>query len=375
MDITPNTPLRILVVDDDEDDFIIVKKIFSQISDVPFRVDWCSSYDAALEHINKRAHDAYLIDYRLGAHTGLDLLQEIGPEKRAEPFILLTGVGDRDIELRSMRLAAADYLIKGAFDAHSLSRTIMYAIQRKLIEQQRLDHLIELNRSKDEFISIASHQLRTPATGVKQYVGMLLEGIIGELTPEQQTILQKAYDSNERQLRIVSDLLKVAQVDAGKVRIRKTPGSLTELVTDIMREQRSVFDRRHQTVKLHGIPSAALVDYDNDSIRMVLENIIDNASKYSLEGTEIIITLRETDDTVEVAVQDHGVGIGPDDIHRLFQKFSRIDNSLSTKVGGTGLGLYWAKKIIDLHDGDITCQSEPGVGTTFTIRLPKTTKL
>lgn len=375
MDITPNTPLRILVVDDDEDDFIIVKKIFSQIPDVPFRVDWCSSYDAALEHINKHAHDAYLIDYRLGAHTGLDLLKEIGPEKRAEPFILLTGVGDRDVELRSMRLAAADYLIKGAFDAHSLSRTIMYAIQRKLIEQQRLDHLIELNRSKDEFISIASHQLRTPATGVKQYVGMLLEGIIGELTPQQQTILQKAYDSNERQLRIVSDLLKVAQVDAGKVRIRKTPGSLTELVADIVREQRSTFERRHQTITVHGIPSDVLVDYDNDSIRMVLENIIDNASKYSLEGTDIIITLRETKDSVEIAVQDHGVGIGPDDIHRLFEKFSRIDNSLSTKVGGTGLGLYWAKKIIDLHDGDITCQSEPGAGTTFTVRLPKTIKL
>jgi two-component system, sensor histidine kinase and response regulator len=375
MDLTPNTPIRVLVIDDDEDDFIIVKKIFGQVPGTPFDVEWCSSYDAALVRINERVHDAYLIDYRLGAHTGLDLLKKVEPEKRAEPFLLLTGVGDRDIELRSMRLAAADYLVKGAFDAHSLSRTIMYAIQRKLLEQQRFDHLIELNRSKDEFISIASHQLRTPATGVKQYIGMLLEGMIGELTPRQQDILQKAYDSNERQLRIVSDLLKVAQVDAGKVRIRKTTENLTALIRDIIREQSSNFDRRHQTVTFEEPARDIVVEYDKDNIRMVLENIVDNASKYSLDGTAINVTLHDTGEVVEVAVRDHGVGIGPDDIARLFEKFSRIDNPLSTKVGGTGLGLYWAKKIIDLHKGDITCQSELNIGTTFTVRLPKKGKM
>ena len=375
MDNTANTPLRVLVVDDDEDDFIIVKKIFAQISDIPFEVEWCSSYETALQKIEQHNHDAYLIDYRLGAHTGLDLLKAIEPEKLAQPFILLTGAGDRDIEIRSMRLAAADYLVKGAFDAHSLSRTIMYAVQRKLIEQQRLDHLLQLNRSKDEFISIASHQLRTPATGVKQYIGMLLEGMIGDLTARQQEILQKAYDSNERQLRIVSDLLKVAQVDAGKVRIRKTPQKLSRLLADIIKEQRSTFERRHQTITLDAPADDEEVECDSDAMRMVLENIIDNASKYSLNDTPIVVSLRSSPDAVEISVKDQGVGIEPANLNRLFEKFSRIDNILSTKVGGTGLGLYWAKKIIDLHDGTITCQSTPGVSTTFAVRLPKTLKL
>lgn len=371
MDLETHKQLHVLLVDDDEDDYLIVKKTFNRIVDSPFVLDWCSSYDDALKQIGERKHDAYLIDYRLGAHTGLELLQSIGPEKRSEPFILLTGAGDRDIELRSMRLAAADYLVKGAFDAHSLSRTLLYAIQRKKIEEQRLEHLMELNRSKDEFISIASHQLRTPATGVKQYIGMLLEGFVGELPPQQQAMLQKAYESNERQLRIVADLLKVAQVDAGKVKLRRTSVRINDLVADILREQDGTFTQRQQKVTLHPLKSDHAALIDKDAIRMVLENIIDNASKYSNEQTEISIRITESEERIHVSVQDHGVGIDEVGQSHLFEKFSRIDNALSTKVGGTGLGLYWAKKIVDLHDGAISCTSEPGTGTTFTVCLPK----
>lgn len=372
MDIETRKPLHILLIDDDEDDYLIVKKIFNKIPNSPFILEWCSSYEAGLARINEHVHDAYLIDYRLGEHTGFDLLRTVSPEKLAQPFILLTGAGDREIELRSMRLAAADYLVKGAFDAHALSRTILYAIQRKLIERQQLEHLIEINRTKDEFISVASHQLRTPATGVKQYVGMLLEGFIGELTPRQHEILQKAYESNERQLRIVSDLLKVAQVDAGKVLLHKTEENLNVLVSDIIKEQQATFKQRQQTVTVHKLRPVQLVAYDKGLLRMVLENIIDNASKYSNEGTTITISLTEQPHHISIAVRDEGVGIDESDIARLFEKFSRIDNPLSTKVGGTGLGLYWAKKIIDLHKGTIVCESRAGKGTTFIISLPKT---
>lgn len=237
--------------------------------------------------------------------------------------------------------------------------------------EQRVQHLVELNRSKDEFISIASHQLRTPATGVKQYVGMLLEGFAGELTPRQEHLLAKAYENNERQLKIVTDLLRVAQVDAGKVVLRKSMVSLNAFVDDVIRDHHGVFSNRHQTIRYKPSHPDINVQIDEASIRMVLENLIDNASKYSEEDTHVEVTVKDEKDSVTICVRDEGVGIDPEGRSRLFEKFSRINNSLSTKVGGTGLGLYWAKKIVDLHSGKINYRSHPSGGTTFSIKLPK----
>lgn len=153
MDIEELSSLKVLLVDDDEDDYLIIRKIFEQIANSPFSLEWISSYSEAKKIIKSEKHDIYLIDYKLGEHTGLDLLRFAQPEKRLQPFILLTGASDQKIEWSSMMLAASDYLVKGSFDANLLGRTLFYAIQQKRFEAQRLQHLIELNRSKDEFIS------------------------------------------------------------------------------------------------------------------------------------------------------------------------------------------------------------------------------
>lgn len=366
-----NSRPRILLVDDDEDDYLIIRKLIAKIPDSPFDLNWCDSFEEAVRLIALNNHDLYLVDYRLGANSGLDLLEMAEPHSRSEPFIILTGAGDRDIEQTAMKLGAADYLVKGMMNTELLARSLRYALQRKQIEGQRLQHLIELNRAKDEFISLASHQLRTPATGVKQYVGMLLEGFVGTLTDRQRNMLRKAYESNERQLRIVSDLLKVAQVDAGKVMLRRDEVNINELVDDVLHEQQNRFLTRKQRVVCEHSEEAAIANIDRDTIRMVFENIIDNASKYSANNTTITVAISQDDGVVRVRITDQGVGIAKRDQAQLFQKFARIDNPRSTLVGGSGLGLYWAKKIIDLHDGDITVTSKIGTGTTFEVSLPR----
>lgn len=366
-----NQQVRVLLIDDDEDDYILIRHVFSRIPDLPFILEWCSSYSKAKKLINQRKHDIYLIDYNLGKFNGLDLLKFAEPEKRAEPFIMLTGMGDRETEHKSLKLAAADYLVKGTFGPELLSRTLLYSLGRKQVEQQRVAHLLELNQTKDEFISVASHQLRTPATGVKQYIGMLLEGYVGELTEAQLGILSKAYESNERQLRIVSDLLKVAQVDAGKVVLRKSETNVIVLIHDVIKEQSKTYENRRQTVNFVEPKTPIVTSIDKDRIRMVIENILDNASKYSDQGTAVGVAVTETSEEIVIAIQDKGVGIAQADIDKLFGKFSRIYNPLSTQVGGTGLGLYWAQKIVLLHGGKITVKSRENYGTTFTIHLPK----
>lgn len=371
MDDQTLSNIRVLLVDDDEDDYLIIKKTFGQVANSPFVLSWTPSFDEAKKLIKKEEHDAYLIDYRLGAHTGLDLLRYAKPEKRLQPFILLTGASDQVVEWSSMMLAASDYLVKGSFDGNLLTRTIFYAIQRKRFEAQRLEQLIELNRSKDEFISIASHQLRTPATAVKQYIGLLLDGFAGDMPDNQRQLLDRAYESNERQLRIVSDLLKVAQLDAGKVSLKYRAVKINALIADILRGQKEVFDSRNQKVTLNLLPKETTIHADQDRVRMVFENIIDNASKYSEEGTSVTVDIVEQPDGIAVRIADHGVGIDPQSQSHLFEKFSRLENNLSAKVGGTGLGLYWAKKIIDLHGGNISYAPNTPQGTIFTILLHK----
>ena len=363
---------KVLLVDDDEDDFLIVERLLSKNTHAPFELQWAPGFIEGRVLIEQKCHDLYLIDYRLGARSGLDLLEATAALKRPEPFIVLTGASDQEVERQAMKWGAADYLVKGTFTAELLARSLLYALQRKRIEEQRLQHLIDVNRAKDEFISLASHQLRTPATGVKQYVGMLLQGFAGDITGMQHDMLIKAYESNERQLQIVSDLLRVARVDAGRVRLVVKPVDLGRLIDDVLKEQQNTFIERQQRVDFKRPAKVLWAAADIGHLRMVLENIIDNASKYSPDGKVITITIHQDARQYRVAIKDRGVGISRKDHQKLFQKFSRIDNPLSTLVGGTGLGLYWAKRIVDLHGGDIEVASSRGRGTTFTICLPKT---
>ena len=364
-------PIAVLLIDDDEDDFLITNRVAKRIPDSPFKFEWCASFEEAKELIAKRSHDIYLVDYMLGEHTGFELLMIAEPEKRQEPFILLTGANDRSIEKQAVELGASDYLVKGSFDADLLSRSLNYALRRKQAEAQRFQHLIELNQAKDEFISVASHQLRTPATSVKQYIGMLLDDMFGELSETQKNILSKAYDSNERQLKIVSDLLKVARVDAGKVILRETETDLNQLLAEVVKDEADIIKERRQSVTFKPARKPAYAWIDRDTIRMVLENLIDNASKYSEEDTIVHVTVTNNKNTVSITVADEGVGIDQKDASKLFEKFSRIHNPLSTQAGGSGLGLYWAKKIVDLHNGTIEVTSQLGRGTTFVVSLPK----
>jgi len=373
--IISNKPISVLLIDDDEEDYIIIEHVFRRIPDSPFTLQWCSSYEEAKRLISEHAHDIYLVDYHLGKYSGLDLLKFADPQKRSEPFIMLTGTGGLETEKRSMQLAAADYLVKGTFGPELLSRTLNYSLGRKRNEQQRMEHLLALNRTKDEFISLASHQLRTPATGVKQYIGMVLEGFAGDITPMQRDLLKKAYASNDRQLRIVSNLLKVARIDAGKVILRKSEVDVGAMVGDVIKEQSETLNDRRQTVHFVSPQPPITAFIDGDRIRMVVENMLDNASKYSDIGKKIDVKLTETQTHVSIAIKDHGVGINEADQHKLFGKFSRIDNPLSIHVSGTGLGLYWAQKIVDLHGGLIIVKSKIGKGSTFVIHLPKRSRV
>lgn len=259
--------------------------------------------------------------------------------------------------------------IGSCFDIHGVKRGRELERKNTLLKKQQAQ-LVMLNNAKDEFISIASHQLRTPASAVKQYIGLLQQGYAGEFTNIQRKMIKSAYESNQRQLEIIDALLRVAQVDAGKITLAKRTCDIVQLLGDVIQEQQNNSKQHQQQLKYIHPKVSIIASVDQRLLRMVLENLIDNASKYSPDHTNITITVSQQNNDVTVEVRDQGIGISLRDQKKLFQKFSRLDSSLSPLVNGSGLGLYWTKKIIDLHGGAITVESKKGQGSTFIITLP-----
>jgi PAS domain S-box-containing protein len=227
-----------------------------------------------------------------------------------------------------------------------------------------------LNQSKDEFISLASHQLRTPTSAIKQILGLFVEGFQPNVAEQHLTLLKKAYDSNERQIHIVNSLLKVAQVDSGKVILRLAEHNIKQLLESVIEDFSEALQSKKQTLELITDDPSISIIADAQHLRMALDNIMSNASKYTYPHGAIRVSIGRKNNLVKIAVTDNGVGIDEQDLASLFEKFKRIPNDLSDEVGGTGLGLYWANKVIALHGGRIEVESKLNQGTTFTMYLP-----
>ena len=238
------------------------------------------------------------------------------------------------------------------------------------ILQHRNEELEAISRSKDEFVALASHQLRTPATAVKQYIGMMLQGYVGDVSDMQADVLEKAFESNERQLLIINQILNAARVDTGRLVMTPVPLDLRSLVQAMANDMESSIRQHRQSFSTIVPDRPVLVAADLGYLRMAIENVLHNANVYTPEGGRIAIKLSKTRNRCTLLISDTGVGIRKADLGKLFVKFSRINNPLSVEAGGTGIGLYLTAEIIRLHGGEVDVESHVGKGTTFAISLP-----
>lgn len=230
-----------------------------------------------------------------------------------------------------------------------------------------------IDRMKSEFISIAAHQLRTPLSAVKWAVKLILDGDAGKITPEQQELLQKGYESNERMISLVNDLLDVTRIEEGRFQYKFSVMKFEELVKSVVQEFKGKTEEGNVSFALH-LPHDELppVKIDPERMRIVLQNIIENAFHYTLKGGSIELRA-EYDDASQkilVTVKDSGVGIPPDQQDKIFTKFFRAHNVVRMGSDGTGLGLYIVRNIVKKHGGDVWFESMEGKGTTFFFTIP-----
>lgn len=233
------------------------------------------------------------------------------------------------------------------------------------------DRLKELDAQKTEFVSLASHQLRGPLTAIKGYGSMLLEGDFGELSPMIKDAVEKMYKSTNDLVVIVGDYLDVSRIEQGRMQYDFSRFDLKELVSTVVTELRPNVENAHLTLDFDTSPAPNYtIHADKGKIKQVISNIVDNAIKYTPKGGIHIWLSTKTKDKALISISDTGVGIHPDVIPKLFQKFTRAPNASETNILGTGLGLYVAKKMIEAHNGRVWAESAgQGKGSTFFIEL------
>jgi signal transduction histidine kinase len=232
------------------------------------------------------------------------------------------------------------------------------------------DKLKALDEAKDEFISMASHQLRTPLTSVKGYISMVLDGDAGELNEQQKKLLQQSFISSQRMVYLIADLLNVSRLRTGKFIIETTPTYLPDIVEEEVSQLQETATARGLKIFYDKPTKFPELGLDETKIRQVIMNFLDNAIYYTPAGGRITVNLEASAKAAGIRITDTGLGVPKDERHKLFEKFYRASNAKRARPDGTGLGLFMAKKVIVAQGGAIIFASEEGKGSSFGFSFP-----
>lgn len=241
----------------------------------------------------------------------------------------------------------------------------LYMMRSSMHKERRLE------LARNEFISIASHQLRTPATVIKQYTYMLLDNLYGKLSKKQKAALSIINEANNRSIRIVNNLLYVTQIDTGQLHLKERQCSLSSIIQASVDNYKTTIQAKNLRLINETNAKRYILRADEKYLQLVFENILDNACRYTPPGKSVTVAITEDQETYTVRFRDEGIGISDKEKLKLFKKFARLKNGVTLHPDGSGLGLYIAQEIITLHDGDIDMLSSPHNGTTVSVTLPK----
>lgn len=380
-------PNRILLVEDDKDDYILIRDVLEDLEFSRYELTWVSTYEAGLEQIQLGGHDVCLLDYRLGAHDGLDLLREAKTEGLLMPIIFMTGYGDYNVDVEAMKMGAADYLVKGDITPYLLERAIRYAVDKAaswaaLQEayqemerrvEERTAELAETNRAlqrsyeKAKFFAYAvCHDLKSPSVSVYGLARRLRDGYrewLGEKgTYHCECILQAT-----EQIAALVETIN-AYIETREQGIHCKPTRLRTVLQGVREEFQARLEERG--IRWQEPAGDPVIQVDRLALVRALRNLVENALKHGGESLcRIVLDYRDGGEFHVIAVQDDGVGFSGTDPSRLFAPFSRSKGNAS--IEGAGLGLAIVKEIAELHGGEVWADIGSDGGMIVNLSLPK----
>lgn len=252
-----------------------------------------------------------------------------------------------------------------------LDRASRMLVRKDLELSRANERLRELDKTKSEFISVAAHQLRTPLSAVKWIFSMLLEDAHSPLSDEQKSLVRKGFESNERMIRLINDLLTVSRIEAGKFRYQFFPLRLSDIVASVIEDFKGpASDRNIELVYVEPEADLPIALLDPEKMRSALQNLIENAVKYTLAGGTVTVRLDREGESVRCSVSDTGIGIAKADQPKMFSRFFRSASAMKIETDGSGLGLFITRTIVERHGGRVWFETEEGKGTTFFFTIP-----
>lgn len=368
--------LRILLVEDDEDDYVVARDLLAEIPDLSVELDWVRTYEEGLGNVRSRSYGLCLLDHNLGSWTGVDFVRELRQVPAAPPSILLTGAASREVDLAAMAAGASDFLEKAGLTSALLDRSIRYAIQKQRAAEVQVDLAVEraaraaaedANRAKDQFLARLSHELRTPMAPILG-ISSLLE-IDESLPREVREQLHVVRRNAEIEARLIDDLLDLTRITRGTFALNREVVELEPLIQEAIETAAgaTVAAGRLRLVRDFATEGARVW---GDPIRLTqaLCNLLINAVRYTPpDGTLTVRSRRDGPQGIVIEIHDTGRGFEPKDLPRLFEAFERAG---MPEGGGLGLGLWIARSIIEDHGGALSAQSAGlGQGAAFFVSL------
>ena len=360
-----NIRYKILLIEDDTLDQIVFKRLVKD-KNLPYDYTIAGSVSEAWSILDSERFDIVIADYLLGDGTALDILSLV----KDTPVILVTGAGDEEVAITAWKAGAYDYLIKDHERNYLkvLSVTVENAVKHKKTE----DKLKEYDRLKGKLAVTVSHELRTSLRILKGITSDAMAGVLDPISDELQKKLEIADRTIDNLAKIISDFLDISKIETGKIQLRETKIDIQQVVSEAISLLTDLAVEKKIRLLTAFQPDPGFAVYaDHGLIRQIFVNLIDNSIKLSPMGGTIHITIKDLGEEVQINMQDTSIGIGSEDICKVFNSFVQSDEYAGPGAYGTGLRLYIAKQLVGAQRGRIWAESTPGQGTTFCFTLPK----
>lgn len=363
---------HVLLIEDNPGDADLIRLRLVESSS-PVDVSCAQRLSDGLASLSKMRPSVVLLDLNLPDSQGAETFRKVLAKAPDVPVVILSGQDDEALAIKALHQGVQDYLVKGAFGRGELDRAMRHAMER-----QALLRSLEMSRKqqlefKNRFLSHVSHELRTPMTCIHQFVTILLDGLAGEINPEQREHLNTILRSVNQLGAMVRDLLEASRAELGKIRIERRCVTISDLLHTTAAIMQATAEEKHVELEVKPEGGIPYIHGDPDRILEILINLMDNAVKFTPENGKVTIEasrLLTDPGFVCVSVADTGCGIKPEARALIFERLYQESEAIDEGRKGLGLGLFITKELVNLHGGQIWVASEPGRGSTFSFTLP-----
>lgn len=358
-----NQPL-ILIVDDEA----IIRDLCSRA--LPnYRTLQAGTGTEALQVLQREQVDLILTDVMMPGLNGLDLLQTVKEHTPNQAVVIMTGFAEKEIILRALKAEADDFISK-PINLLQLKTTIQKVLERKALREELLQ-LKRLDRLKSDFLGLISHKLRTPITAISLFIQNIAQGIDDPDDPAFRHTLSLVLEESDYLSDLIQDLLSYSKIILQDGPPRLEFEKPLEVVRAVVIETRNLAIQKGVRVIDHLDMETPAIPLDRQRLSFALQALLDNSVKFTPRGGEVAVKAEVLPEAIRVTIRDTGKGIPREELQKVFEKFYQVDPAHTGQVRGFGLGLYYARQFVQLHGGTLQMESEPGMGTTATILLPR----